>query len=120
MIKTGWLGHNEVLIMDNAAIHTGKEADIIEGLLWDTKVNGVPLNILVVYLPTRSPELNPIELIFHILSRRVCSYKYTQQHKKNHGDDRGQMVVKVASDVMDELEYSTVRNCIRSCKYDLF
>ena len=119
MITTGWLRHNECLIMDNAAIHTGKEADIIEGLLWNTIVNGSPLRILVVYLPTRSPELNPIELIFHILSMRVCSYKYTQQHKKKYGDDKGQMVVKVATDVMDEMEYATVRNCIVHCGYDI-
>lgn len=29
------------------------------------------MNILVKYLPTRSPELNPIELIFQILVQRM-------------------------------------------------
>ena len=82
MIYSGWLGHNEVLVMDNAAIHSGGEAEIVKGLLWETMVNGAPLRILVVYLPTRSPELNPIELIFHILSRRVCSYHYCNNTKK--------------------------------------
>ena len=52
MIYSGWLQHNEVLIMDNAAIHSGGEAEIVIGLLWDTIVNGSPLRILVVYLPT--------------------------------------------------------------------
>ena len=119
MIECYWLRHNEVLIMDNAIIHTGKEADIIEDLLWNTIINGSPLNILVIYLPTRSPELNPIELCFHILSRRVCSFKYTKAHTKNDDDTKGQLVVKVASQVMDEMCYQTVRNCIRHCKYDI-
>jgi len=30
-----------------------------------------PMNILVKYLPTRSPELNPIELVFQILVQRM-------------------------------------------------
>ena len=80
MIQCNWLQHGELLIMDNAIIHTGKEAKIIEDLLWETIINGVPLRIFVIYLPTRSLELNPIELIFHILSCRVCSYKYTKDH----------------------------------------
>ena len=119
MIVSRFLSHNELLIMDNAAIHTGGEADIVEGLLWDTIVDGKPLNILVVYLPTRSPELNPIELVFHILSLRVCSFKYTEKHKATYGTDKSQMVVKVATDVMDEMTYATVRNCINKCGYDV-
>ena len=39
MIKNRWLVHNEVLIMDNAAIHTGKEAKIVNDLLWDTVID---------------------------------------------------------------------------------
>ena len=33
MIQCNWLQHGELLIMDNAIIHTGKEAKIIEDLL---------------------------------------------------------------------------------------
>ena len=29
------------------------------------------MNILVKYLPTRSPELNPIELVFQVLVQRM-------------------------------------------------
>jgi hypothetical protein len=56
--------HDKILVMDNAAIHTGAEAEIVEDLLWYMVVDGRPLNVLVVYLPARAPELNPIELIF--------------------------------------------------------
>ena len=64
----------DVLIMDNAAIHSGSEARILEDVLWSTQVNGRAINILVVYLPTCLPELNPIELVFHILAHRLRSY----------------------------------------------
>jgi hypothetical protein len=41
----------------------------------DTVMGGLPLQILVIYLPPRSPELNPKELIFHIFSHQVTSYR---------------------------------------------
>jgi hypothetical protein len=68
LIGTSFFLHDKILGMDNAAIHTGAEADIAEDLLWDMVVHGRPLNVLVVYLPTRAPELNPIQLFFHILA----------------------------------------------------
>jgi transposase len=52
--------------MDNiTSIHTGGEAEIVEDLLWNA------IQVLIMFLPTRSPELNPIELDFHILARRI-------------------------------------------------
>jgi transposase len=47
-----------------------------EDLLWDTVIEGRALNVLSVFLPARSPELNPIELVFHILARRIQSFKH--------------------------------------------
>jgi hypothetical protein len=38
-------------------------AAIVKDLLWDIVVDGEPLHALVVYLPTRAPKLNPIELL---------------------------------------------------------
>jgi hypothetical protein len=51
LIGTRLFLHGGILVMDNAAIHTGAEADIVEDLLWDMVVDGRPLNVLVVYLP---------------------------------------------------------------------
>ena len=76
LITIDWFERGDILIMDNAAIHCGAEATILEDLLWTTPLDGVPLNVLVVYLPARAPELNPIELIFHILARRLRSWRY--------------------------------------------
>jgi transposase len=52
--------------MDNASIHMGGEADIVEDLIWHV------MHILVFFQPTRSPELNPIEHIFQILHGTFC------------------------------------------------
>jgi hypothetical protein len=51
LIGTRFFLHNKILVMDNAAIHTDAEAEIVEDLLWDMVVDGRPLNVLVVYLP---------------------------------------------------------------------
>jgi hypothetical protein len=60
--------------MDNAAIHSQGNATVIEDMLWETIVDGCPLHILVIALPTRSPELNPIKLVFHILAFWIHSF----------------------------------------------
>ncbi len=72
LISNRWFEHGDVLVLDNAAIHSGGDAGNVEDYLWDTVVDGRPLNVLVIFLPTRSPELNPIELVFHILARRIA------------------------------------------------
>lgn len=49
-----------VIVMDRAGFHTAKEIK-------------VPLNITVVYLPPYSPELNPIENLWHYLRKNEWS-----------------------------------------------
>jgi hypothetical protein len=65
LLQNGWFEHGIILIMDNTSIRMSGEADIVEGLLWNT------IQVLVMFLPTRSPELNPIELVFRILARCI-------------------------------------------------
>jgi transposase len=112
MVQSRWLIHDEILIMDNAAVHTGAEAEDLEEWFWDYMVNGRPLHVLVIYLPTRSPELNPIELIFHIFSRRIR--KYRTQNNEGAIDEA---VVRYGSMVMDQMEYKTILNCYVHCGY---
>jgi hypothetical protein len=112
MVDTGWLVHDEILIMDNAAVHTGGEARDLEEWFWDRIVDGRPLHVLVVYLPTRSPELNPIELIFHIFSRRIRSYRI----QRNDGPV-DQAVIRYGCMVMNDISYANVLNCYKHCGY---
>jgi hypothetical protein len=68
LLLSGWLQEGGVICLDNAHIHTGGEAVALEWLLWNYDRNGRPLRLLTVIPPTRDPELNPIELVFHILA----------------------------------------------------
>ena len=111
MIANKFLRHNEVVIMDNARVHTGKDANTVEDLLWNHVVDGTPLRIVVVYLPTQSPELNPIELVFHILSRRVRSYRYQCANAPDSA------VLRTAAKVMDDIDHDLVYRTMRHCGY---
>jgi transposase len=112
MIQTRWLVHDEVLVMDNAGIHTGRESEDLVDFFWETIVDGRPLHVLVIYLPTRSPELNPIELIFHIFSRRVRSYR--MHHNAGPVD---QAIIRYGSQVLEDLSYETILRCYAHCGY---
>ena len=66
IVQDGFLLYNKVLILDNAKIHTGGKAKNLEKFLQDTVIDRNPLHIFVIFLPLYMPELNPIEIIFHI------------------------------------------------------
>jgi hypothetical protein len=68
LISSCWFEHRDVLILDNAVIQSGGDAGNVEDYLWDTVVDGRPLNVLVIILHIQSPEVNPIKLVFHILA----------------------------------------------------
>jgi transposase len=111
LIAMGWFAHGDVLILDNASIHTGRESAIVKDLLWETIVDGRPLNCLSVSLPTRSPELNSIELIFHVLSHRLHSYRY-------HVANPTQMTMPIqAARVMGDMSHELTLKCCGHCGY---
>jgi transposase len=111
LIGQRWFERGDVLILDNAGIHTGSEATILEDLLWEAEIDGAPLNVLVLFLPTRSPELNPIELIFHILARRLHSFRFS-----NIVPD-GTSVMKKAAAILDDIPTEMVLRCVSHCGY---
>ena len=111
LIESKFLHRNEVLVLDNAAIHVGGAAKDLKKILWDTIVDGEPLHVLVLFLPTRSPELNPIELIFHILAKRIRSFRYKGPNVN------GQAVVRKTKKVLDEIEYEIILKCYLHCGY---
>ena len=111
LIAKRFLRHHEFVVMDNARIHSMGNATVIEDMLWETIVDGRPLHILVLYLPTRSPELNPIELVFHILAFRIRSYKYRTAGPCDKA------VLYKASQVMNEMSYDLILRCCCHCGY---
>ena len=111
MVRDGFLLPKEVLVLDNAAVHCGAAAKELEDFLWNVKVNGVQLQVLVLFLPTRAPELNPIELIFHILSRRIKSHHFRNIISINNG------VEDMVRYVMDHIDRPLLMRCYEHCGY---
>ena len=72
-IATGFLQRWDVLVLDNASIHIAGENDVLQDWLWNAPSpwDGQPLRILLVLLPPRAPELNPIELLWQLLVKRL-------------------------------------------------
>jgi hypothetical protein len=112
MVESGWLVHDEILVTDNAAVYTGHEARDLEQWFWELIVEERPLHVLVIYLPTKSPELNPIELVFHIFSHRIRSYQI-----RRNGGPVDQAVIRYGLMVMEEMSYETILNCYKHCGY---
>jgi transposase len=111
LIAKRFLRHHEFVVMDNARIHSMGNATVIENMLWETVIDGLPLHILVIYLPTRSPELNPIELVFHILAFRIRSFRYRTAGPCDKA------VLYKAAQVLDDMDYGLIARCCAHCGY---
>ncbi len=57
-----------MLILDNAANHTGKGNSMLEEWLWEEHM------VLVLFFPARAPEWNPIKLMWNCLSQRLKNF----------------------------------------------
>lgn len=63
----GYLRPGDVLVLDNAAIHSGKDNKYLEDYIWKE------FEVLILFLPTRSPEWNPQELVWSFMVRGMGS-----------------------------------------------
>ena len=112
-ISIGWLQPYDILVCDNAAIHEAGCNHNLGDYLWITAgLDGLPLNILLLPLPTRSPELNPIELLWNTLRQRLRGYR--------SGLDGRHGVVRAACAIMDGFDFELVERTFRHCGYKIF
>jgi hypothetical protein len=80
-------------------------------MLWGTVVDRLPLHVLTVPLLARAPEPNPIELVFHVLAKRLWSYKYRTSQPEDA------TVPLQVGRILSELELEVVLNCCAHCGY---
>ena len=64
-LRTQFLWPGDILVLDNASIHLYKECKNLDDYLYEY------FGILLLFLPARSPELNPIELLWNVLVQRL-------------------------------------------------
>ena len=57
-IAIRFLRAGNILVLDNAANHTGKGNTVLKNWLWEEH------SVLVLFLPAQVPEWNPIELMW--------------------------------------------------------
>jgi hypothetical protein len=102
-IARGFLKEGDVLIMDNASIHRFKENEVLEEYLWEE------FGIFMLTLPTRSPEMNPIELLWNTLvSRMKCFFV-------DHSDKVP--IHLMATRIMDRFRHEDVFKAFKKCGY---
>lgn len=103
-VVLGWLLPYDVLVLDNAAIHTGGENSNLGDWLWDN------FRIFVLFLPARTPEWNPIELVWNILVQRL------QVFSLEVASSLGQhSLVKASQIILDGITHAEVDGCFRRC-----
>jgi transposase len=101
----GFLVPGDVLILDNAAIHVKGESTNLFDFLWDN------FEILLICLPTRAPELNPIELLWNALNGRLPYHEYL------NGKPNKDAVAIAAGEILDAVTHAEVAKYYRHCGY---
>jgi hypothetical protein len=99
-VASQFLWPGDVLVMDNAANHTGKENTVLEDWLWEEH------SIFALFFPARTPEWNPIELLWNCLSMRLKHNEWDNLH----GSSR---VVHAAIYILDRITHREVESFYR-------
>lgn len=106
-LSLGWLLPGDILVLDNAAIHSGGDNSDLENWLW------LNFRVFLIYLPARTPEWNPIELVWNILVQRLNVF--CLQAAKRIGGKHSLVVATMH--VLNNVTHKEVRGCYRSCGY---
>jgi transposase len=94
----------DVLILDNAAINK----ECVERWLWENYA------VFVLFLPTRSPEWNPIELVWRHLDTQLRSYPIAVARSK-YGNNENDLPGKIARDILQEFTFDQMKACFKKC-----
>lgn len=105
-IASGFLKRRDVLVIDGAPIHTGKDNTVLEDWLWEYH------EIFLLKLPARTPEWNPIELLWNCLEERLKHFDLSRL-KKIKGSDR---VVKAAALILSEMTHEDIKEFFKKCE----
>jgi hypothetical protein len=98
----GYLRAGDVLVLDNAAIHTGKDNKYLEDFVWSN------FEVYILFLPTRSPEWNPQELVWQVMVKRMQNYPLrTLREVDSHSP------AYAANEVLGTIDHKLVRSFYR-------
>ena len=116
-IFTGWLKIGDILVLDNATIHYGGDNSDLCDWLWFN------YRIFVLFLPARTPEWNPIELVWNILVQRLEHFCLSLANElacvaQMAGETNHSLVV-ASRTILDNVTHEEVRGCYRKSGYQV-
>ena len=101
-VQAGFSLPCDVLVLDRAVIHIGEQSTILANWLWDN------FRIFLLLLPARTPEWNPIELVWNILIQRLKTFSpFLAMQMGSHS------LVQASSIILDNITHSEVEGCFR-------
>ena len=105
-----------VLVHDNAPIHKGRIGELMHDKAWNYTdpryYNNEPLRLLILFLPTRYFELNPMENVFGMM-RNMAEWD-DDFVKMNDGYD----VARALDRAMVRIKPNQVFGCFKLCGYN--
>ena len=105
-IASGFFCPGDVLVLDNASIHNGGDNSNLEEWLYDT------VGVLLVFLPTRSPELNRIEQVWKIIVNKLQRVPLgVMRSAGSHA------CAHAAIEILSTITHEEVEGCYRCCNY---
>lgn len=102
-IDDGYLVEYDVLVLDNARIHSRR----LSRWLWEN------YKVLLLFLPTRSPEWNPIELVWRSLTSSLHNYPIAEAQAK-YGNGK-HTTAFVAQEILEGITFDQVLACFKKC-----
>jgi transposase len=108
-VRSGWFNRGDILVLD---INASRDCEELANVLWHMAgPDGHPMNILVVPLPPRSPELNPISVIWNTLSYRLKTVPSYLPKPENHA------IAHYAKHILDNMDHELMINSAVQCGY---
>ena len=108
MIESNFIQEGDILVCDNASIHTRGECMYLREDLYQL------FGISILLLPTYHPELNPIELIFNILVQRV---KHSGARYEDYLNNENSKVMHVCANALNSITNNDIKKVYRKCGY---
>jgi hypothetical protein len=109
-ILAGFFRPHQIVIVDRASTHLACIDRLRSALYYGTDQHGVQLKIQVLVLPVATCQLNPIELVWNIISERCKSYLAVHQDWTTSMHD-------IAKVVMDGLTYEDIVKVYKKAGY---
>lgn len=101
-LAEGFLRPWDILVLDNAAIHFKGENQGLIDYMWDYH------RIAIVPLPTRSPELNPQELVWRSLTMKLRAILVSSG---------AHACAVAATNILKNMTHSSIESTYRECGY---